>query len=55
MRLQASLLPEHDAVVLNEHTDVSAVLNAKLHENIFGSVVPQSPGVLPEEVGGGAW
>lgn len=42
-------------MVLNEHIHVGAVLNTKLHENIFGSVIPQGPGGLPEESGGGAW
>lgn len=29
--------------------DVRAVLNTKLHEHILGPVVPQGPGMLPEE------
>lgn len=29
--------------------DVGAVLNTKLHEHILGPVVPQGPGMLPEE------
>jgi hypothetical protein len=28
--------------------DISAVLNAKLHENILGPVIPQGPSMLPE-------
>lgn len=28
---------------------VSAVLNTKLHEHILGPVVPERPGMLPEE------
>ena len=36
-------------MVFYEHMDVSAVLNTKLHEHIPGPVVPQGPGLLPEE------
>ena len=42
-------LPEHNAVVFDEHVDIRAVLNTKLHEHILGPVVPQGPGMLPEE------
>lgn len=42
-------LPEHNTVVFDEHTDIGAVLNTKLHEHILGPVVPQGPGMLPEE------
>lgn len=42
-------LPEHNAVVFDEHVNIRAVLNTKLHEHILGPVVPQGPGMLPEE------
>ena len=42
-------LPEHNAVVFDEHVDIGAVLNTKLHEHILGPVVPQGPSMLPEE------
>lgn len=29
--------------------DIGAVLNTKLHEHILGPVIPQGPGMLPEE------
>lgn len=36
-------------MVFDEHVDIGAVLNTKLHEHILGPVVPQGPGMLPEE------
>lgn len=43
------LLPEHNTVVFDEHMDIGAVLNTKLHEHVLGPVVPQRPGMLPAE------
>ena len=48
-RVAGGALPEHNAVVFDEHVDIRAVLNTKLHEHILGPVVPQGPGMLPEE------
>lgn len=36
-------------MVFDEHVDIGAILNTKLHEHIFGPVIPQRPGMLPEE------
>lgn len=36
-------------MVFYEHVDIGAVLHAELHEHVRGPVVPQGPGMLPEE------